>query len=200
MEMADFHKRMSEKLDTFLENNPKCDKYVCKIQEKVKVKKIYLAYGAIVLIGGWLIFGHGAALLCNGIGFLYPMYMSIKALETDDKDDDTQWLMYWVVFSFFSVIEFFADILVGWIPAYWFSKCIFLLWCMSGLNGAEKVYRIIILPWFQKNVAKLDKAVDDIKKAGKGFLGENKEVIDAATKMAIAAADTSNGEEVKKDS
>lgn len=196
----DYHTRMNDKVGKFLENNPHVDKYLSSIEEKTKVKKIYQVYGGIVLIGSWLILGHGAGLLCNGIGFLYPMYMSIKALETDDKDDDTQWLMYWVVFSFFSVIEFFTDILVGWIPAHWFFKCIFLLWCMSGLNGAEKVYRIIILPWYQKNVSKLDKAVDGMKKAATGFVGENKEAINMAANMAIAAADTSLGEEDKKDS
>ena len=197
--MADFHGKMCSKLDKFVENNPQVDKYLSMLEEKTKVKKIYQVYGGIGLIGGWLILGHGAGLLCNAIGFLYPMYMSIKALETDDKDDDTQWLMYWVVFSFFSVIEFFTDILVGWIPAYWFFKCIFLLWCMSGLNGAEKVYRVVILPWYKKNVDKLDKAVADVKIGVAGFVGENKEVIGKAASMAIAAADTSLGEEIKKD-
>ena len=198
--MTDYVGKMSGKIDTFLEDNPRVDKYVSMLSEKTKVQKVYIVLGALVFIGGWLIFGHGAALLCNAIGFLYPMYMSIKALETDDKDDDTQWLMYWVVFSFFSVIEFFTDILVGWIPAYWFCKCIFLLWCMSGLNGAEKVYRLVILPWYKKNVSKLDKAVEDAKKAAVGFVGDNKEMIGQAASMAIAAADTSLGEEDKKDS
>ena len=47
---------------------------------------------------------------------------SIKALESSGKDDDTQWLMYWVVYSLFSVLEFFSDTLVGWIPLYWLVK------------------------------------------------------------------------------
>ena len=47
---------------------------------------------------------------------------SCKAIESVDKDDDTMWLTYWVVFAFFGVIEYFTDILLWWIPFYFFLK------------------------------------------------------------------------------
>ena len=52
-------------------------------------------------------------LLANTVGFLYPAYCSIKALESSTKIDDTQWLTYWVVFGLFSVIEYFIADWVG---------------------------------------------------------------------------------------
>jgi len=52
---------------------------------------------------------------------------SVKAIESADKDDDTKWLTYWVVYSVFSLIEFFANILLSWIPLYWFLKVSSLL-------------------------------------------------------------------------
>ena len=106
---------------------------------KTKVKKFYLAYGIVSFLALWLAIGWGAELLCNLIGeisnifptsrdnvplpivfspnagFVYPAYRSIKAIETSIKDDDTQWLIYWVVFACFSVAEFFSDILIGWV-------------------------------------------------------------------------------------
>ena len=62
-------------------------------------------------------------------------------LESHNKDDDTKWLIYWVVFATFSMLESFSDIIIGWLPFYWLSKCLFLVWCMSPANGSAIVYR-----------------------------------------------------------
>lgn len=77
------------------------------------------AIGFLVL---WLAFGYAAQLVCNSVGFIYPAYVSIHAIESHNKEDDTKWLTYWVVFAVFSVVEFFADTLVGWFPLYWLAK------------------------------------------------------------------------------
>jgi len=129
------------------------------VQNKTQVKKAYIAYGVIGVVTLWLMFGYGAQLLCNFIGFLYPAYRSIKALESSSKSDDTQWLMYWVVFSLFSVLEFFSDALVGWVPFYWLMKCAFLLYCMSPLEGSSVIYHRVIRPYFLKHESAIDDAV-----------------------------------------
>ena len=79
----------------------------------------------------------------NAIGFVYPTAMSIRAIETPQKDDDIQWfviclsscplhssltlsmyatyrLTYWVVFGAFTIIEDFLGL------AYLF-KCYYAL-------------------------------------------------------------------------
>jgi len=81
-----------------------------------------LLVGVGVCLTLWLIFGSWARRLCNAIGFLYPAYASIRAIESPGGNDDTEWLMYWVVFAGFSVVEFFSDILLDWIPVYWLGK------------------------------------------------------------------------------
>ena len=58
--------------------------------------------------------------ICNHPLVLF--WFSIKAIETKQKDDDTKWLTYWVVYSVFHLMEFFADIFLFWIPLYWFFK------------------------------------------------------------------------------
>jgi len=133
--------------------------------------------GVIAVVTLWLMFGFGAQLLCNFIGFLYPAYRSIKALESSGKDDDTQWLMYWVVYSLFSVLEFFSDTLVGWIPLYWLVKCAFLLWCMSPLQGSSIIYHRIIRPYFLKH----ESAIDNVVKKGAAQVSK---ITDAAVETA----------------
>ena len=46
----------------------------------------------------------------------------VKAIESTNKEDDTQWLTYWVVYAAFNIVEFFSDIFLGWFPLYFLFK------------------------------------------------------------------------------
>lgn len=54
------------------------------------------------------------------VGFFF----SVKAVESVDKDDDTQWLIYWIVYAVFTVVEYFSDFLFSWFPFYFLAKVI----------------------------------------------------------------------------
>ena len=46
----------------------------------------------------------------------------MKAVESEAKDDDTQWLIYWIVYAAFTVVEYFSDFLFSWFPFYFLFK------------------------------------------------------------------------------
>jgi len=149
-------------LEKHLQEKNKVTEALQFLEEKTGVKKLYLAAGGIALAGLWLVFGYGAQLLCNLIGFGYPAYASVKAIESPQTNDDTKWLMYWVVFSVFSVVEFFSDILLNWFPLYWLVKCVFLIWCFVPIsaNGTNFIYSKLVRPVFLKHQNEIDSVLN----------------------------------------
>merc|ERR1712080_432203 len=176
-----------QNLEKAIAKYPSIDNLLNTLQKKTQVKKIYLIYGIASCVVTWLMFGYGAQLLCGAIGFVYPAYCSIKALESNDKNDDTQWLVYWVVFALFSVVDFFSEIVVGWVPFYWLGKCVFLIWCMSPLDGASLIYRKIVLPFFIKNQSRIDNVLN---RGREQLAGVSDKVVSSAARIATEAAES----------
>ncbi|CAG0887548.1 unnamed protein product [Cyprideis torosa] len=160
-----------DQLDKVLHQKNAVTDALATVEKKTGVQRRYLAAGLISFIALYLVYGYGAELVCNSIGFVYPAYTSIKAIESRNKDDDTKWLTYWVVFAVFSLLEFFADILVGWFPFYWLTKCIFLVWCFAPIssNGSQILYNRVIRPYFLKHQVKVDEALDRASSKAKAF-------------------------------
>ena len=137
-------------------------------QDTIKVPKEYLVLGGGLLFTIMVFYGIGAGVLCSIIGFLYPAFKSFEAIEHKNKGDDIQWLMYWVVFAFFGLIENFREFLLYWIPFYYAFKLALLLWAMlPQTKGAKFLYDSILKDFLKKSENRIDVAMADSKKVSK---------------------------------
>eukprot|EP00112_Aurelia_sp_Birch-Aquarium-sp1_P010213 Seg2191.4 transcript_id=Seg2191.4/GoldUCD/mRNA.D3Y31 product="Receptor expression-enhancing protein 2" protein_id=Seg2191.4/GoldUCD/D3Y31 len=100
-------------------------------------------------------------------GTLYPAYRSYKAVKTKDVREYVKWMMYWIVFAFFTAAENAADCFISWLPLYYEIKIIFLLWLLSpATKGSSILYRKFVHPWLSRHEKDIDKYIENAKENG----------------------------------
>jgi len=164
--MAAAIKNIYDSVEIYLHEKNKFTDVLEILEKKTNVSRLHIVVILGSFVGLFLMCGTGcgANFVANLIGFLYPAYKSVLAIESLDKDVDTMWLTYWVVYSVFTQMEFFTDIFLWWIPFYYFLKVVFLVYCMlpGQYNGSIMIYKYIIRPFLQKYKSKIDQVVDNV--------------------------------------
>ncbi|KAJ7960700.1 HVA22-like protein [Quillaja saponaria] len=91
---------------------------------------------------------HLDSIIGPGVMLLFPLYASMRAIESPSTLDDQQWLTYWVLYSFITLFELsFWKILV-WIPIWPYLKLVFCMWLkkvlqMMSLDARKSVEQYI---------------------------------------------------------
>ncbi|KAL2515901.1 HVA22-like protein a [Forsythia ovata] len=116
---------------------------------------------------------------------VYPLYASIRAIETKSREDDQQWLTYWVLYSMITLFELTFYKLIEWIPFWSYAKLIFTCWLVIPyFSGASQVYEHYVRPYLVtqqkainipnvpwKNI--VSSKPDDILTAAEKYIEEN---------------------------
>jgi len=164
------------------------------LEKQYKVPKTYAVIGVIGLLFLLVITGFFDALICNLIGFGYPAYASFKALQTTDPEDDKFWLTYWIAFGFLSVIEFWTDVLLYWIPFYFSLKLALIFWLfLPQTKGAIMVYSYILKPALTRYSPVIDQKLQQAEKPFSAAAAELQKEVTAA------AVNAMTNQPVKKD-
>ncbi|KAK2751589.1 ER membrane protein DP1/Yop1 [Onygenales sp. PD_40] len=120
------------------------------LERQTSVPKVYAFLGLVGIYFFLVFFNIAGEFLVNLAGFVIPGYYSLNALFTSQKQDDTQWLTYWVVYAFFSVIES-AISAAYWFPFYYLFKFVLILWmALPQTSGAQVVFNSFIQPVFSR--------------------------------------------------
>ncbi|KAM7480007.1 hypothetical protein LguiA_028220 [Lonicera macranthoides] len=118
------------------------------------------------------------------VSLLYPLYASIRAIETKSPVDDQQWLTYWVLYSMITLFELTFAKLLEWIPFWSYAKLIVTCWLVIPyFSGAAYVYEHYVRPfflnrqtvniWYVPRKKDVFSKPDDILTAAEKYMQEN---------------------------
>ncbi|KAL3646491.1 HVA22-like protein c [Castilleja foliolosa] len=90
------------------------------------------------------------------VSLVFPLYFSIKAIETKSLADDQQWLTYWVLYSLITLFELTFSKVLEWFPIWSYVKLVGVCWLvLPYFNGAAYVYQHFIRPFYRNPQVKL---------------------------------------------
>ena len=148
-------KEEEEKTYSLLE---KWNEHMSIIESKTGIKGIYVI---LILIISLLLVYYNIfdTIITNLIGFLYPAFCTMKAIETN-SNEDKQWLTYWVCFACFSIFDLFGGVIKSFVPFYVLLKIIFLIWLfMPNSYGTSIIYNVLVVRIFKV----LENNIDDVQ-------------------------------------
>jgi TB2/DP1, HVA22 family len=91
---------------------------------------------------------------------LYCGYKAFKAIETTTKQDDTQHLMFFTLYSFIYATEFFTDIILSIIPFYSTLKLCLVVF-LGPFHGATSIYSVFVRPILLKYETQIDESISN---------------------------------------
>ncbi|KAH7529102.1 HVA22-like protein a [Ziziphus jujuba] len=119
------------------------------------------------------------------VSLVYPLYASIRAIETKSHIDDQQWLTYWVLYSMITLVELTFAKVIEWIPIWSYAKLILTCWLVIPyFSGAAYVYEHFVRPffvnpqhtiniWYVPRKKDVFKTPDDILTAAEKYIEEH---------------------------
>ncbi|KAF5730148.1 HVA22-like protein a [Tripterygium wilfordii] len=118
------------------------------------------------------------------VSLLFPLYASIRAIESKSPVDDQQWLTYWVLYSMITLFELTFAKLIEWIPIWPYAKLILTCWLVIPyFSGAAYVYEHYVRPlfinrqtvniWYVPRKKDVFSKPDDILTAAEKYIEEN---------------------------
>ncbi|CAH9092556.1 unnamed protein product [Cuscuta europaea] len=85
------------------------------------------------------------------VSLVYPLYASIRAIETKNPVDDQQWLTYWVLYSMITIFELTFAKVLEWFAIWPYVKLIATCWLVVPyFSGAAYVYEHYVRPYIVK--------------------------------------------------
>lgn len=123
-------------------------------------------------------------------GTLYPAYYSYKAVKTKNVKEYVRWMMYWIVYALYTVVETITDLTLAWFPLYYELKVAFVIWLLSPYTrGASLIYRKCLHPLLSSREREIDEYIVQAKERSyETMVNFGKQGLSIAATAAVSAA------------
>ena len=174
----------------YLDNIGKSQGFVGLIATKTGLRHAYV----VIILGALTAFLLLHALLNGFILFMVaiigPAYVTFKAIESPNKEDDTKMLYYWCVLGFFMIADRFFGFALDYLPFPGVFRFTFLV-CLIVKDYAlsKAIYDITIAPVLNKYKVYVDEATkvatDSVKEAAKEASKVKEKLVGEAVKATL---------------
>uniref|UniRef100_A0A8C3SP82 Receptor expression-enhancing protein n=1 Tax=Chelydra serpentina TaxID=8475 RepID=A0A8C3SP82_CHESE len=98
-----------------------------------------------------------------------------------------KWMMYWIVFAFFTTAETLTDIVLSWFPFYFELKIAFVIWLLSPYTkGSSVLYRKFVHPTLSNKEKEIDEYITQARdKSYETMMRVGKKGLNLAVSMAL---------------
>ncbi|KFQ56654.1 Receptor expression-enhancing protein 2, partial [Pelecanus crispus] len=106
-----------------------------------------------------------------------------------------KWMMYWIVFAFFTTAETLTDIVLSWFPFYFELKIAFVIWLLSPYTkGSSVLYRKFVHPTLSNKEKEIDEYITQARdKSYETMMRVGKRGLNLAANAAVTAAAKGQG-------
>ncbi|KAJ4941074.1 hypothetical protein JOQ06_027361 [Pogonophryne albipinna] len=113
---------------------------------------------------------------------------SARALKM--KRGWVRWMMYWIVFALYTVVEAITDLTLAWFPLYYELKIAFVIWLLSPYTrGASLIYRKCLHPLLSSREREIDEYIVQAKERSyETMVNFGKQGLSIAATAAVSAA------------
>ncbi|VDN03003.1 unnamed protein product [Thelazia callipaeda] len=130
--------------------SPTTERCISALENSTGIKREHFACGIAAIAAAYLMIGVEAGFVCNLICFSYPAYKSFQKVDSQSTDNVLKWLLYWVIFGTFTVLDRFASDINRHLPIYWLFKCIFCIYLfLPQTDGANRFRNNVLAPIFK---------------------------------------------------
>ena len=145
-------------LDQISGRAPEFDKKV----KELGVRPGHVLFGVGALTSIIMIFIYGYAIVCTILTCVYPMMMSVEALQSKDDLPKQRWLSFWCVYGIFQTIEMFIGFILNFIPYYSIIRLVFFIALMHpSFDGAQLIYSKYFSPYLKEHQGEIQEFINE---------------------------------------